>query len=141
MIQSFKITFINIKVKLVIFLYFFWSFFKITRDISERTLIIVAQESRGFEINLPSYIIYIFNSNFYDINLSLSNFESKYELTLATTSLYSNATNVHIIIPVPSDATKPIVRTSMGTATYAPEQDSLIWKIRSFPGDKVRNGL
>nr|XP_043637835.1 AP-1 complex subunit mu-2-like [Erigeron canadensis] len=48
----------------------------------------------------------------------------------------SNATDVHIKIPVPSDATKPIVRTTTGIATYAPEQDSLIWKIRSFPSDK-----
>ncbi|GJW25494.1 AP-1 complex subunit mu-2 [Tanacetum coccineum] len=48
----------------------------------------------------------------------------------------SNATNVQINIPVPSDATKPIVRTSMGSASYAPEQDSLIWRIKSFPGDK-----
>ncbi|KAL7618928.1 hypothetical protein Lser_V15G01059 [Lactuca serriola] len=48
----------------------------------------------------------------------------------------SNATNVQIEIPVPSDATKPIVRTSMGSASYAPEQDSLIWRIRTFPGDK-----
>nr|GEY12557.1 AP-1 complex subunit mu-2 [Tanacetum cinerariifolium] len=48
----------------------------------------------------------------------------------------SNATNVQINIPVPSDATKPIVRTSIGSASYAPEQDSLIWRIKSFPGDK-----
>ncbi|PWA82344.1 AP-1 complex subunit mu-1 [Artemisia annua] len=48
----------------------------------------------------------------------------------------SNATNVQINIPVPSDATKPIVRTSMGSASYAPEQDSLIWRIKTFPGDK-----
>ncbi|KAI3750751.1 hypothetical protein L2E82_21545 [Cichorium intybus] len=47
-----------------------------------------------------------------------------------------NATNVQIEIPVPSDATKPIVRTSMGSASYAPEQESLIWRIRTFPGDK-----
>ncbi|XP_076937039.1 AP-1 complex subunit mu-2-like, partial [Bidens hawaiensis] len=48
----------------------------------------------------------------------------------------SNATNVQISIPVPSEATKPIVRTTMGSASYAPEHDSLIWKIKSFPGDK-----
>ncbi|KAI3763159.1 hypothetical protein L1987_53610 [Smallanthus sonchifolius] len=49
---------------------------------------------------------------------------------------HHNATNVQISIPVPSDATKPIVRTTMGAASYAPEHDSLIWRIRSFPGDK-----
>lgn len=26
----------------------------------------------------------------------------------------------------------------MGSASYAPEKDALIWKIKSFPGGKVR---
>lgn len=38
---------------------------------------------------------------------------------------------------MPSDASNPNVRTSMGSASYAPESDSLIWKIKSFPGGKV----
>ena len=49
----------------------------------------------------------------------------------------STATNVEIELPVPSDASNPNVRTSMGSASYAPESDSLIWKIKSFPGGKV----
>ncbi|XP_071710373.1 AP-1 complex subunit mu-2-like [Rutidosis leptorrhynchoides] len=48
----------------------------------------------------------------------------------------STATNVQIHIPVPSDATKPIVRATMGSASYAPEHESLVWRIRSFPGNK-----
>ena len=52
---------------------------------------------------------------------------------------YSTATNVEIELPVTSDATNPIVRTSMGSAAYAPENDSLVWKIKSFPGNKVRS--
>lgn len=49
----------------------------------------------------------------------------------------STATNVEIELPVPPDATNPNVRTSMGSASYAPEKDSLVWKIKSFPGGKV----
>lgn len=49
----------------------------------------------------------------------------------------STATNVEIELPVPYDATNPDVRTSMGSAAYAPESDALVWKIRSFPGGKV----
>lgn len=26
----------------------------------------------------------------------------------------------------------------MGSAAYAPERDALVWKIKSFPGNKVR---
>jgi len=42
-------------------------------------------------------------------------------------------------MPVPVDATNPNIRTSMGTASYAPEKDALVWKIKSFPGGKVFN--
>lgn len=54
---------------------------------------------------------------------------------------YSTATNVEIELPVPADATNPNVRTSMGSASYAPENDALCWKIRSFPGGKVFKNL
>ncbi|KAH9773048.1 AP-1 complex subunit mu-2 [Citrus sinensis] len=50
--------------------------------------------------------------------------------------LYSTATNVEIELPVSSDASNPDVRTSMGSASYVPEDEALIWKIRSFPGGK-----
>ncbi|KAI3454447.1 hypothetical protein Pfo_011110 [Paulownia fortunei] len=48
----------------------------------------------------------------------------------------STATNVTIELPVPSDATNPNIRTSMGSARYAPEKDALLWNIKSFPGNK-----
>ncbi|GAB2269794.1 AP-1 complex subunit mu-2 [Dionaea muscipula] len=48
----------------------------------------------------------------------------------------SYATNVEIDLPVPSDATNPNIRTSMGSAAYTPEKDAIVWKIRSFPGNK-----
>ncbi|GMP49556.1 hypothetical protein CsSME_00016495 [Camellia sinensis var. sinensis] len=51
---------------------------------------------------------------------------------------YGTATNVEIELPVPADATNPNVWTSLGSASYAPENDALIWKIKSFPGGKVR---
>jgi AP-1 complex subunit mu len=53
----------------------------------------------------------------------------------------STATNVEIELPVPMDATTPAVRCTMGTATYAPEREALLWKIKSFPGGKVRSHL
>ncbi|KAG5240787.1 AP-1 complex [Salix suchowensis] len=48
----------------------------------------------------------------------------------------STATNVEIELPVPVDASNPNIRTSMGSASYAPENDALMWKIKSFPGGK-----
>ncbi|KAJ0037991.1 hypothetical protein Pint_22883 [Pistacia integerrima] len=48
----------------------------------------------------------------------------------------STATNVEIELPVSADASNPIIRTSMGSASYAPETDAFVWKIKSFPGGK-----
>uniref|UniRef100_A0A915BQN5 MHD domain-containing protein n=1 Tax=Parascaris univalens TaxID=6257 RepID=A0A915BQN5_PARUN len=48
----------------------------------------------------------------------------------------STANNVEISIPVPSDADSPKFKTSIGTVKYAPEQNSFVWTIKSFPGGK-----
>jgi len=48
----------------------------------------------------------------------------------------SNATGVEIKLPVPCDATTPEVKAGIGTVTYAPEQEAMIWKIKSIPGGK-----
>ncbi|KAG6473534.1 hypothetical protein ZIOFF_067451 [Zingiber officinale] len=59
------------------------------------------------------------------------------KISITTSLPYSTATNVEIELPVPSDATNPNIRTSMGSASYAPENDALVWKVKSFPGGKV----
>eukprot|EP00246_Nothoceros_aenigmaticus_P003574 TRINITY_DN14752_c0_g1_i1.p1 TRINITY_DN14752_c0_g1~~TRINITY_DN14752_c0_g1_i1.p1 ORF type:complete len:469 (-),score=84.44 TRINITY_DN14752_c0_g1_i1:285-1571(-) len=64
---------------------------------------------------------------------------SRVEYTIKARSQFkerSTATNVELELPVPADATTPAVRTSMGTAVYAPEREALLWKIKSFPGGK-----
>ncbi|KAG6490500.1 hypothetical protein ZIOFF_051798 [Zingiber officinale] len=64
---------------------------------------------------------------------------SRIEITVKARSQFkerSTATNVEIELPVPSDATNLNIRTSMGSASYAPENDALVWKIKSFPGGK-----
>ncbi|XP_034909941.1 AP-1 complex subunit mu-2 [Populus alba] len=48
----------------------------------------------------------------------------------------STATNVEIELSVAVDVSNPNIRTSMGSASYAPENDALLWKIKSFPGGK-----
>ncbi|XP_057804297.1 AP-1 complex subunit mu-2-like [Salvia miltiorrhiza] len=48
----------------------------------------------------------------------------------------STATSVTIELPMPPDATSPSIKTSMGSAKYAPEKDALLWTIKSFPGNK-----
>ncbi|XP_016511163.1 AP-1 complex subunit mu-2-like isoform X1 [Nicotiana tabacum] len=64
---------------------------------------------------------------------------SRVEMSVKARSQFkerSTATNVEIELPVPSDAMNPNIRTSMGYAKYAPERDAVVWKIKSFPGNK-----
>eukprot|EP00039_Didymoeca_costata_P019239 m.336758 g.336758 ORF g.336758 m.336758 type:complete len:427 (+) comp17953_c0_seq1:126-1406(+) len=48
----------------------------------------------------------------------------------------STANNVEINIPVPLDADTPKFKTTMGSVKYAPEQNSIVWKMKSLPGGK-----
>lgn len=48
----------------------------------------------------------------------------------------SAAMNVQIDLPLPADATAPSVRCSQGTAAYEPDNEALVWRIKSFPGGK-----
>lgn len=47
-----------------------------------------------------------------------------------------SAINVEVKIPVVRDATSPEVNVAIGNVDYAPEQESLIWYIKSLPGKK-----
>lgn len=48
----------------------------------------------------------------------------------------SVANNVEIIIPVPSDADTPKFKTSVGSAKWVPENNTVVWTIKSLPGGK-----
>nr|XP_019819719.1 PREDICTED: AP-1 complex subunit mu-2 isoform X1 [Bos indicus] len=48
----------------------------------------------------------------------------------------SVANGVEISVPVPSDADSPRFKTSVGSAKYVPEKNTVIWSIKSFPGGK-----
>lgn len=48
----------------------------------------------------------------------------------------SIANNVEIIIPVPSDVDSPSFKASIGTVTYYPDKDAIVWSIKQFTGAK-----
>lgn len=48
----------------------------------------------------------------------------------------SNANNVEIIIPVPQDADSPKFKTTVGSCKWVPENNTVVWSIKSFPGGK-----
>merc|ERR1719197_1103447 len=48
----------------------------------------------------------------------------------------STANNVEIAIPVPPDVDSPAFKASIGTVTYVPDRDAVIWTIKQFTGSK-----
>ncbi len=64
---------------------------------------------------------------------------SKIEYTVKVKSQYkarSYANNVDIVIPVPPDANAPYFKANTGTVKYTPDQEAMVWYIKSFPGQK-----
>ena len=51
----------------------------------------------------------------------------------------STANNVCIMIPVPVDLQNPLFKSSLGSVTYSPDKEVLIWNIKRFPGQKETN--
>jgi AP-1 complex subunit mu len=48
----------------------------------------------------------------------------------------SIANNVEIVIPVPPDVDSPSFKASIGTVTYFPDRDAVVWTIKQFTGSK-----
>ena len=51
----------------------------------------------------------------------------------------SIANNVAIYIPVPNDLQNPLFKSTLGSVTYSPDKEVLVWNIRKFPGMKETN--
>jgi len=64
---------------------------------------------------------------------------SKIEYTVRLKSQYkprSYANNVEVVVPVPSDANSPYFKASIGTVKYTPDQEAMVWYIKSLGGQK-----
>jgi AP-1 complex subunit mu len=46
----------------------------------------------------------------------------------------SIANNVEITIPVPNDVDSPSFKAAIGTVTYVPDKDAIVWSIKQFYG-------
>jgi AP-1 complex subunit mu len=64
---------------------------------------------------------------------------SRIEYMIKTRSQFKSrsvANNVEIIIPVPSDVDSPSFKSSVGTVTYLPDKDAIVWNIKQFHGGR-----
>lgn len=64
---------------------------------------------------------------------------SRLEMLVKTKSQFkskSAANNVKIYIPVPNDVDTPSFKANIGSVTYTPDQDCIVWKIKKFHGGR-----
>jgi AP-1 complex subunit mu len=64
---------------------------------------------------------------------------SRIEYMIKTRSQFKSrsvANNVEIIIPVPPDVDSPSFKSSVGTVTYLPDKDAIVWNIKQFHGGR-----
>ena len=48
----------------------------------------------------------------------------------------SMANNVEIFVSVPTDVDSPSFKANVGVVKYVPDQNSMVWCIKQFPGRK-----
>jgi AP-1 complex subunit mu len=64
---------------------------------------------------------------------------SRIEYMVKTRSQFKSrsvANNVEIIIPVPPDVDSPSFKCSVGSVTYLPDKDAIVWTIKQFHGGR-----
>lgn len=64
---------------------------------------------------------------------------SRIEYMIKTRSQFKSrsvANNVEIFIPVPPDVDSPSFKSSVGTVTYLPDKDAIVWSIKQFHGGR-----
>lgn len=64
---------------------------------------------------------------------------SRIEYMIKTRSQFKSrsvANNVEIIIPVPPDVDSPSFKSSVGSVTYLPDKDAVVWTIKQFHGGR-----
>ncbi|KAI2489057.1 hypothetical protein MHU86_25537 [Fragilaria crotonensis] len=64
---------------------------------------------------------------------------SRIEYMIKTRSQFKSrsvANNVEIIIPVPPDVDSPSFKCSVGSVTYLPDKDAVVWTIKQFHGGR-----
>jgi len=64
---------------------------------------------------------------------------SRIEYMIKTRSQFKSrsvANNVEIIIPVPPDVDSPSFKSSVGSVTYLPDRDAVVWTIKQFHGGR-----
>ncbi|KAG9398405.1 AP-1 complex subunit mu-1 [Aphanomyces cochlioides] len=64
---------------------------------------------------------------------------SRIEYMVKTKSQFKSrsiANNVEIVIPVPPDVDSPSFKCSIGSVTYVPDRDAIVWTIKQFNGSR-----
>jgi len=110
---------------------------RLTRFETDRTISFIPPDG---DFELMSYRLNTHVKPLIWVECTVENFtHSKIEYLIKAKTQFKSrsiANNVEIIIPVPSDADSPTFKSNIGTVKYVPDQDSMIWCVKQFPGQK-----
>nr|XP_014351899.1 PREDICTED: AP-1 complex subunit mu-1-like [Latimeria chalumnae] len=110
---------------------------RLSRFENDRTISFIPPDG---EFELMSYRLHTHVKPLFWIESVIEKFShSRVEILVKAKSQFkvrSTANNVAIMVPVPSDADSPKFKTTTGSAKWVPENNMVIWTIKSFPGGK-----
>lgn len=109
---------------------------RLARFENDRTISFIPPDG---EFELMSYRLNTHVKPLIWVEALVENFSGCIEYMVKTKSQFKNrsiANNVEIRIPVPFDVDSPQFKAIVGTVTYVPDQDCIIWGIKQFYGGR-----
>jgi len=109
---------------------------RLARFENDRTISFIPPDG---EFELMSYRLNTHVKPLIWVEALVENFTGRIEYMVKTKSQFKSrsiANGVEIRIPVPPDVDSPQFKASIGTVTYVPDQDCIIWGIKQFYGGR-----
>lgn len=109
---------------------------RLARFENDRTISFIPPDG---EFELMSYRLNTHVKPLIWVEALVENFSGRIEYMVKTKSQFksrSMANGVEIRIPVPSDVDSPQFKASVGTVTYVPDRDCIVWSIKQFYGGR-----
>eukprot|EP00938_MAST-03A_sp_MAST-3A-sp1_P000603 g603.t1 len=109
---------------------------RLARFENDRTISFIPPDG---EFELMSYRLNTHVKPLIWVETLVESFTGRLEFMVKTKSQFKSrsiANGVEIRIPVPSDVDSPQFKASVGTVTYVPDRDCIVWSIKQFYGGR-----
>lgn len=110
---------------------------KLAKFESDRSIMFIPPDG---EFDLMTYRVNMSVKPLFYVDVQHKNIGStKLEISMTIKALFkckTTATDVEIIVPIPSDAFNPDFTAGAGVVSYYPDEDAIIWQISNFVGEQ-----